>query len=141
MTSSTGLPYTLHFALPDLPLSVPTLPQEASTPSRAIRETSIAQEDHSNETGENSTVMHDVTAHAAHNPQEGYIFSLAESLRGMYCPCTGFAYNSLAGDRNYFVSIALLTRPLAHTSASTCWPCCSHIRWPTRSVPGSTCQI
>jgi hypothetical protein len=32
------------------------------------------------------------------------ILRLTEKLEGMYCPCTGFAYNSLAGDRNIFVS-------------------------------------
>jgi len=39
--------------------------------------------------------------------RQEYIFRLADSLKGMFCPCTGFAFNSLAGERNYFVSILL----------------------------------
>jgi hypothetical protein len=30
--------------------------------------------------------------------------ALANKLEGMYCPCAGFAFNSLAGDRNILVS-------------------------------------
>jgi hypothetical protein len=32
------------------------------------------------------------------------IHALANALGGMYCPCPGFAYNSLTGEKNVFVS-------------------------------------
>jgi predicted nucleic acid-binding Zn finger protein len=39
-----------------------------------------------------------------HGPEEqSYIRNTLDSLQGLYCPCTGFAYNSLVGDRNLFV--------------------------------------
>jgi hypothetical protein len=31
-----------------------------------------------------------------------------KTIEGMYCPCPGFAYNSLAGERNVLVSSVVL---------------------------------
>jgi len=31
-----------------------------------------------------------------------------KAIEGMYCPCPGFAYNSLAGERNVLVSSPVL---------------------------------
>jgi hypothetical protein len=35
-----------------------------------------------------------------------------KTIEGMYCPCPGFAYNSLAGERNVLVSSPLLKDPV-----------------------------
>jgi hypothetical protein len=45
----------------------------------------------------------DPTAGGNENPQ-GDPLSYVQAFQGMYCPCPGFAYNSLSGERNVFVS-------------------------------------
>lgn len=37
---------------------------------------------------------------------------LAKSMGRMYCPCAGFLFNSIGGERNFLVSCVLITGAL-----------------------------
>jgi hypothetical protein len=36
-----------------------------------------------------------------------YLFEYARAISRLFCPCTGFAYNSLSGEKNIMVSTSL----------------------------------
>jgi hypothetical protein len=63
-----------------------------------------------------------------------HISPLAARLGHMFCPCTGFAYNSLTGERNVFVSAGSPCGIPANTrSASTSSPSSSCTSWAAAS--------
>jgi hypothetical protein len=104
VTSSTGLPYTLHLDLPPVPIPPPDTLQEPSTPGADAHRPAEPLLGNGNEVTNGYRNLEEDNTLAVHNLKEDYVFTLAERFQGMYCPCTGFAYNSLAAERNYFVS-------------------------------------
>jgi hypothetical protein len=123
VSSSSRKPYTLFVDLHDA-----STPSETGASSNANPDEPAAIESTTMAAVDNSTSMEVDTdghapqpeplgeerrdpAHAATAKQDdaegarvSRIRPYATALRGMYCPCAGFAYNSLAGDRNIFVS-------------------------------------
>jgi hypothetical protein len=62
----------------------------------------VADEPHADSPAEQAKVT--VDGKARERVQLGYVERAMNSLQGVYCPCTGFAYNSLSSERNIFVS-------------------------------------
>lgn len=101
VTSSTGHPYTLYLSLPPLPQGE----KENDTITKV-------------EAGETNSTDSTADAEPLTNRSDGkqqeedqkranrdYVRALKGSLEGVWCPCTGFAYNTLAAPRNVFVSV------------------------------------
>ena len=98
--SSTGSPYTLYITLPLRTKSVePAPPPDITThPVQSV----ITEDDRLN-----SDVGPTATTHAdklEEQDRRKRVTDTARRLVGLYCPCAGFAYNSLSGDRNLLVS-------------------------------------
>ncbi|KAL7421366.1 hypothetical protein Q5752_004251 [Cryptotrichosporon argae] len=132
VTSSTGKPYTLYLDLPSLPPLKPASPQARPSPqdrSPSSPNSPLAPDEHLPDAEE-----HDVIAsigppagagsveegarvpseHTEAEPADGRdVTAEALELGHMACPCTGFAFNSLAGDRNVFCK-HILAVLLAH---------------------------
>ncbi|KAK1922563.1 hypothetical protein DB88DRAFT_495539 [Papiliotrema laurentii] len=97
VTSSTGLPYSIHLPLPTRkPLAASSAPNE-----HVQQDTSLSDR----QEAEPKELPPLIERHGA--------LELLPSFSGMYCPCTGFAYNTLSSDRNYFCK-HLLAIVLAH---------------------------
>ena len=131
MTSSTGIPYTLHVNLPPLPLpqpvpkveplSVEQPPEEQAppspsaepdvsmTPKSSLGATASPEKNKPDQPDKDEEDRQRTATERAER-----LGSLAKALAGLYCPCPGFAYNSLAGDRHAFVS------PFAIVASITC---------------------
>lgn len=104
--SSSGAPYTIH-------LSLPPTPRPASTSSAQNDTTQPTTATTSDENGIDQPAVNDANTNEAEVEDkadkpglslEQHVSIVAQSLRGVYCPCTGFAYNSLTSERNVFVS-------------------------------------
>jgi hypothetical protein len=134
VTSSTGLPYTLHLdlvpirpepevellrasgpippaplegdQLPDSPILSSTNAELPSLPGIPNRDESAMETDaiviEQPEPEPNTKTREGKNQKAA--DQRRRRLQEVEAMRRMYCPCPGFMYNSLAGEKNFFVS-------------------------------------
>ncbi|ORY24751.1 hypothetical protein BCR39DRAFT_545763 [Naematelia encephala] len=112
VTSSTGLPYTLYLNLPKLGLTIPathpltTLTTDFLTTSTIDPLTTDPPTTSKIDPPEADIQSSDHAGPSYLQREEGEtsnhsrIIDLASSLRGLYCPCPGFAYNSLSGPGN-----------------------------------------
>lgn len=117
VTSSNGLPYTIHLnfpsypplaakipsppapevpaeQLPDSPLTtttdLPSLVEDQPMPLKDVSDTNKADRDQA--------------AATAQTQKRQRVCHEARMMERMYCPCPGFMYGSLSGDRNFLVS-------------------------------------
>lgn len=84
VTSSAGAPYTLYLDLP-APPSPP--PPTIAAPEPVVDAETDRPEVSPDSDAQNTRIGDDV-----------------RYLKALYCPCAGFAFNSLTGGRNVFVS-------------------------------------
>lgn len=117
VTSSTGDPYTLYLTLPpllpsppdashrDTEIDRPPSPSpaidtsaEPATPTRP-RPRDIRSTD-SNAAAE----AHAQAMRLYQSERVVRIRQLAQTMSRMYCPCAGFLFNSLGGEKNYLAS-------------------------------------
>jgi hypothetical protein len=116
VTASTGKPYTLHLDLPSYPSEFeskeakPTTepPPDGPPDSPTLGNTNDEILD-INEMGE---AQDNEETEKAAAEQESHFMARRKRLRKemqaierMYCPCPGYAYNSLAGEKNVLVRL------------------------------------
>ncbi|ORX39116.1 hypothetical protein BD324DRAFT_618564 [Kockovaella imperatae] len=114
ITSATGSPYTLYAELPARP-SVPAVhsskqdsslspdDDESTVPEKA-KASPEPQPDNDTSAEQSVQTMAEPSRYSADLVRHSYIRALNRSMQGMYCPCAGYGYNTLAGDRNFLVS-------------------------------------
>ena len=114
ITSATGSPYTLFAALPDRPPKPPepAPPTDATPPPQDEPMDKDAGRISSSPTPNGNTNNQQAPRdesngidQAVEASQRSYAVALKRCMEGMYCPCTGYGFNTLAGDKNIFVSV------------------------------------
>ena len=126
MTATSGAPYTLYLDLPEhfppTPASIASTavplepdkqpePQEANDDDKQIEENAgcILSTDAGRDRLRELQRRQRVTV-------------LAKALKGAYCPCAGYGYNTLGGDRNVLASDLVSLCPVTSLSAQ-----CKHL--------------
>jgi hypothetical protein len=124
VTSAKGIPYTLHVDLPkpqspkpeDPPTGepdpIPPIPPGEVDIDPAARESNTDEPiDPVDETTDMKVDEPPVPAITKPETnryiRQERVYEIAKKIRGMYCPCAGFAYNTLSGERNIFVGPCL----------------------------------
>jgi hypothetical protein len=103
ITASTGKPYTLHLDLPEPP-ATDISTKAANPPPNILLNSPILN------TADAEGITKDNEPRAKNNEliaaqvKWRRLERERKTIEDMYCPCPGFAYNSLAGDRNILAS-------------------------------------
>jgi hypothetical protein len=120
VTASTGKPYTLHLDLPEsaaepskaeAPMPKPSAPPDGPPDSPTLGTTNnedlIEVDVDDPPDGADGTGNYR-EAEGIQSKKRDRLRREREAIERMYCPCPGYAYNSLAGDKNVLVSFCSL---------------------------------